>query len=139
MMPDYSRRSIPGLILGVGAGLLARPQGANAQGAEPPSHIKTVLLEASYQYGPTYRFLRELCRRESGFDPTAYNRAGYEGLFQYDRARWSEESRKYGFELWSPYDPWAAAAVTAAVVANYPLWQVHGIWPPSRYCGSPWA
>lgn len=138
-MRNYHRRGVAGLLLGVGAGLLTVPEAADAQVAEPPPHIKTVLLEASYQYGPTYRFLRELCWRESGFYPGAYNRAGYHGLFQYDWSRWNEESPKYGFGDWSPYDPWAAAAVTAAVVANYPLGQVHGIWPPSRYCGSPWA
>ena len=136
---SYTRRTASGLILGLGAGLIARPQAAGAQSPVPPPHMKAVLETASAYHGPTYRFLRELCWRESRFDPTAYNRAGYHGLFQYDWPRWNEESPRYGMEGASPYDPWAAALVTAGAVAHYPLWRVHGIWPPSRFCGSPWT
>lgn len=138
-MHNYHRRGVGGLVLGAGAALLAAPRQTEAQALEPPPDIKAVLLAASATYGPTYRFLRELARRESGFYAGAYNPAGYHGLFQYDWSRWNAESPKHGMEGASPYDPWAAALVTAGVVATYPLWQVHGIWPPSRYCGSPWA
>ena len=49
---------------------------------------------------------------ESGLDPTAYNSAGYHGLFQYDDTTWGA----YGYG--SIWDPVAQARTTAELLAD---------------------
>lgn len=121
----------------VAAAALARPRTAHAQ--EPLPYVDDALRAASHAHGVSYRFLRCLSWYETNWQPWQHNGSLYHGLFQYDWARWNEESPKYGFAGHSPYNAWAAAHVTAGVVANSPLWKVNGIWPPSRRCGSPWS
>ena len=48
---------------------------------------------------------------ESGLNPSAYNAAGYHGLFQYDQTTWAA----YGYG--SIYDPVAQARTTAELLA----------------------
>jgi hypothetical protein len=125
------------LAVALAAGLALLPVKASAQ--EPLPYVDDAMHHASQAHGVSYRFMRCLAWRETNWLPWKSNGTLYHGLYQYDWSRWNHESPKYGFAGYSPYNAWAAAHVTAGVVANYTLAAVNGIWPPSRYCGSPWA
>jgi hypothetical protein len=87
-------------------------------------------------------FLHCLAGRESGHDPSAVNQRGnWHGTFQYLPATWSSQSARYGYRGAGIYDGVAQAHVTAAAIADHRgdvAW-LRGQWPPSAFCGSPWA
>jgi hypothetical protein len=87
-------------------------------------------------------FLHCLAGRESGHDPGAVNQRGnWHGTFQYLPSTWSSQSARYGYRGAGIYDGVAQAHVTAAAIADHRgdvAW-LRGQWPPSAFCGSPWA
>jgi hypothetical protein len=92
--------------------------------------VAEAISHAAQLHGVSERRLFCLAWRESRFQPWAYNAAGYHGAFQFDWPTWAYGSRLAGFEGASPYDVWAAAHVTAFLIARG---EGHR-WPPLRWC-----
>jgi hypothetical protein len=92
--------------------------------------VTEAISVAAAHHGVSEQRLRCLAFRESRFQPWAYNRAGYHGLYQFDWATWTYGSRLAGLVGASPYDPWAAAEVTALLIAR----GEGSRWPPLRWC-----
>lgn len=70
-----------------------------------------VIQEAAAEFGLDPGYLLSVASCESGLDPTAYNPAGYHGLFQFDQTTWAA----YGYG--SIYDPTAQARTAARLIA----------------------
>jgi len=88
--------------------------GGSAQSVE----VADALEHASAEYGVSLGCLRNLAWRESRFTPWVTNASGHRGLFQYADRTWWTMSRWAGFSGASPYDPYAAAMVTAFALSH---------------------
>lgn len=75
------------------------------------SSIEGVIYEAAAEFGLDGAYLVSVAVCESTLNPTAYNPAGYHGLFQFDQSTWSA----YGYG--SIYDPVAQARTAARLIA----------------------
>jgi outer membrane protease len=68
-----------------------------------------------------------VARRESRFDPGAYNRwSCAKGLYQHLCRYWAERADDFGFDNWSPYNARANVFVTIRMVKRYG-WQPWGL------------
>lgn len=92
--------------------------------------VTEAIAVAAARHNVSEQRMRCLAFRESTFQPWAYNRAGYHGLYQFNWSTWVYGSRLAGLEGASPYDPWAASEVTALLIARG---EGHR-WPPLRWC-----
>ena len=92
--------------------------------------VTEAIAVAAAHHGVSEQRLRCLAFLESRFQPWAYNRAGYHGLYQFTWSTWTYGARLAGLEGASPYDPWAAAEVTALLIARGEGFR----WPPLRWC-----
>ncbi len=70
-----------------------------------------VISAAALEFGLDPAYLISVASCESGLNPTAYNPAGYHGLFQFDQTTWAA----YGYG--SIYDPTAQARTAARLIA----------------------
>jgi hypothetical protein len=73
--------------------------------------VEEIILDAAAEYGISGDYLLSVAQCESGYDPGAYNAAGYHGLFQFDFQTWGA----YGYG--SIYDPVAQARTAAKLFA----------------------
>lgn len=73
--------------------------------------ITGVISAAATEFGLDPGYLLSVASCESGLSPTAYNAAGYHGLFQFDQTTWAA----YGYG--SIYDPTAQARTAARLIA----------------------
>lgn len=73
--------------------------------------MTTIIYEAASEFGVAGDYLLSVAQCESGLDPSAYNQAGYHGLFQFDFQTWGA----YGYG--SIYDPVAQARTAAELLA----------------------
>ena len=73
--------------------------------------VAEIIETAALEFGIEPGYLISIAECESGSDPSAYNSAGYHGLFQYDDSTW--EAYGYG----SIWDPVAQARTTAELIA----------------------
>ncbi len=79
--------------------------------ADYSGSITEIIYAAAAEYGLSGSYLLSVASCESGLDPSAYNPAGYHGLFQFDQSTWSA----YGYG--SIYDPTAQARTAARLIA----------------------
>ena len=70
-----------------------------------------VIYAAANEFGLDPDYLLSVAVCESTLNPTAYNPAGYHGLFQFDQTTWAA----YGYG--SIYDPTAQARTAARLIA----------------------
>lgn len=70
-----------------------------------------IIYAAAERHGLSGDYLVSIAECESGLDPTAYNAAGYHGLFQFDQTTWAE------FGDGSITDPAAQAEAAASLIA----------------------
>lgn len=77
--------------------------------------VQAAMESASATYGVPYATLRRLALCESRFRPWVDNEqgSGAMGLYQFMPRTWAWMSHQAGWGGSSPYDPWAAAHVTA--------------------------
>jgi soluble lytic murein transglycosylase-like protein len=73
--------------------------------------IKQIITDAANEFGLAPSYLLSVAECESGFNPRAYNDAGYYGLFQFDRQTW--EAYGYG----DIYNPVAQSRTAARLIA----------------------
>jgi soluble lytic murein transglycosylase-like protein len=71
----------------------------------------SVIFAAASEFGLDPNYLLSVAVCESGLNPSAYNPAGYHGLFQFDQTTWAA----YGYG--SIYDPTAQARTAARLIA----------------------
>jgi hypothetical protein len=74
------------------------------------------IWRASQHYGVSYQWMKNTASCETGgtFDPNAKSKNGlYHGMYQYSWRTWNWMSAQAGWAGYSPYDPEAAAYVTA--------------------------
>ena len=85
--------------------------------ADPPSTTQ-IIYNAAAEFGLSGDYLVGVAICESDLDPSAYNPAGYHGLFQFDYETWSA----YGYG--DIYDPVAQARTAAELLAagHYSRW-----------------
>lgn len=77
------------------------------------------ISQASQNYGVDYNWLRRTAVCESQLDPNAKSKNGlYHGLYQFSWRTWNWMSAQAGWQCYSPYDPEAAANVTAWAFKN---------------------
>ncbi len=74
--------------------------------------VTGVIYGAANEFGLDPAYLLSVATCESGLDPSAYNPAGYHGLFQFDQTTWAA----YGYGD-SIYDPTAQARTAARLIA----------------------
>ena len=74
--------------------------------------IEDIIYAAAEEFGLSGSYLVSVADCESHLNPTAYNSAGYHGLFQFDGQTWSA----YGYG--SVYDPVAQARTAARLIAD---------------------
>jgi soluble lytic murein transglycosylase-like protein len=85
--------------------------------AEPVSEapagnsVVEIIHAAAERHGLDGDYLVSIAECESGLDPSAYNAAGYHGLFQFDQTTWAE------FGAGSITDPVAQAEAAASLIA----------------------
>ncbi len=77
----------------------------------PAGSITEILYAAAAEYGLSGEYLVAVAACESDLNPSAYNAAGFHGLFQFDSSTWATEG--YG----SIYDPVAQARTAARLLA----------------------
>jgi Transglycosylase-like domain len=77
----------------------------------PAGSIEEIIASAATEFGLDPNYLIGVAACESGLDPSAYNEAGYHGLFQFDEQTWGA----YGYG--SIWDPSAQARTTARLIA----------------------
>lgn len=87
----------------------ASPDPIEATAAATTTNL--VIFEAAGEFGLDPDYLLSVAICESGLNPTAYNPAGYHGLFQFDQTTWAA----YGYG--SIYDPAAQARTAARLIA----------------------
>jgi len=75
------------------------------------SSTAEIIATAATEFGLDPDYLLSVASCESGLDPTAYNPAGYHGLFQFDQTTWAA----YGYG--SIYDETAQARTAARLIA----------------------
>jgi hypothetical protein len=88
---------------------------APAIAAPPPvasGSIASIIVAAAAEYGADPNYLLSIASCESGLNPSAYNPAGYYGLFQFAPGTWA--SNGYG----SIWDPVAQARTAARMIAG---------------------
>jgi hypothetical protein len=73
--------------------------------------IESTIYAAAEEFGLSGSYLVGVANCESHLNPSAYNSAGYHGLFQFDQTTWSA----YGYG--SIYDPVAQARTAARLIA----------------------
>lgn len=73
--------------------------------------VSGIIYAAATEFGLDPSYLLSVASCESGLSPTAYNPAGYHGLFQFDQSTWAA----YGYG--SIYDPTAQARTAARLIA----------------------
>ena len=73
--------------------------------------IVEIIYAAAERHGLSGDYLVSVAECESGLDPSAYNAAGYHGLFQFDQTTWAE------FGNGSITDPVAQAEAAASLIA----------------------
>ena len=73
--------------------------------------ITEIIYAAAAEYGLSGSYLLSVASCESGLNPSAYNPAGYHGLFQFDQTTWAA----YGYG--SIYDPVAQSRTAARLLA----------------------
>lgn len=73
--------------------------------------VTGVIYAAANEFGLDPSYLLSVAMCESGLNPTAYNPAGYHGLFQFDQTTWAA----YGYG--SIYDPVAQSRAAARLIA----------------------
>ena len=73
--------------------------------------VTGIIYAAANEFGLDPSYLLSVASCESGLSPTAYNPAGYHGLFQFDQTTWAA----YGYG--SIYDPTAQARTAARLIA----------------------
>ena len=88
--------------------------GALAQSPE----VSAAIRSASLRWGVSESWLLRLSWCESRHQPWARGRAGEQGLFQFLPRTWRWMSAQAGWAGASPYDPVAAAEVTAWALAH---------------------
>lgn len=88
-----------------------RRQAGGSSGSYETGSVTSIIEAAALEFGIEPGYLISIAECESGLDPTAYNSAGYHGLFQYDDTTWSA----YGYG--SIWDPVAQARTTAELLA----------------------
>jgi len=72
------------------------------------------IYEAALTYNINYEWLRRTAVCESQLDPNVTSRNGlYHGLYQFSWRTWYWMSAQAGWQGYSPYNPQAAAHVTA--------------------------
>jgi hypothetical protein len=79
------------------------------------------IYEAAQTYNVSYDWLRRTASCETGgtLDPSITSRNKlYHGLYQFSWRTWNWMSAQAGWEGYSPYDPQAAAHVTAWAFKN---------------------
>ena len=122
---DGSRaHAITGHPRAVGAGVVhakemkAELHTAQAKQAASPSpdpivanSTTGIIYAAAAEFGLDPAYLLSVASCESGLNPTAYNAAGYHGLFQFDQTTWAA----YGYG--SIYDPTAQSRTAARLIA----------------------
>ncbi len=74
--------------------------------------VTATIYDAAEEFGLEGDYLLSVAECESGLNPTAYNSAGYHGLFQFDQTTWAA----YGYG--SIYDPVAQARSAARLLAD---------------------
>lgn len=84
---------------------------AGLEAAYASGSITEIISAAASEFGIDPGYLISIAECESGLDPSAYNAAGYHGLFQYDDTTWGA----YGYG--SIWDPVAQARTTAELLA----------------------
>ena len=96
--------------------------------------VSEAIAVAASRHNVSEQRMRCLAFRESTFQPWAYNRAGYHGLYQFSWQTWNWAAPRAGWPEASPYDPYAAADVAAWLGTqwHYGGWR-H--WPSARLCG----
>lgn len=87
------------------------PTEDEAEVAPPPTTIGGIIYAAAAEFGIDGGYLYSVAVCESGLNTSAYNGAGYHGLFQFDQATWAA----YGYG--SIYDPAAQARTAARLLA----------------------
>ena len=105
---DTEKKKLPHVVV------QARKERRKAGGSEPgygSGSVTSIIEAAALEFGIEPGYLISIAECESGLDPTAYNSAGYHGLFQYDDSTWSS----YGYG--SIWDPVAQARTTAELLA----------------------
>ncbi len=75
------------------------------------SSTTAVIYAAATEFGLDPSYLLSVATCESTLNPTAYNPAGYHGLFQFDQSTWAA----YGYG--SIYDPVAQSRTAARLIA----------------------
>jgi hypothetical protein len=83
------------------------PDKAKAAGGS----VIEIIYTAAERHGLSGDYLVSIAECESGLDPSAYNAAGYHGLFQFDQTTWAE------FGNGSITDPAAQAEAAASLIA----------------------
>lgn len=79
--------------------------------AAPSGSIAEIVYGAAAEFGISGAYLLQIASCESGLNPSAYNPAGYYGLFQFNASTWAA----YGSG--SIYDPIAQARAAAQMIA----------------------
>lgn len=79
--------------------------------ADYSGSISEIIYAAASEYGLSGSYLLSVASCESGLNPSAYNPAGYYGLFQFDQSTWAANG--YG----SIYDPVAQSRTAARLIA----------------------
>lgn len=90
----------------------AAPAPEEAAPPAPSGSIESIIYAAAANHGLSGSYLLSVASCESGLNPSAYNAAGYHGLFQFDQATWAE----YGYG--SIYDPVAQSETAASLIAG---------------------
>ena len=75
------------------------------------SSTTSIIFAAAGEFGLDPNYLVSVATCESGLNTTAYNPAGYHGLFQFDQTTWAA----YGYG--SIYDPTAQSRTAARLIA----------------------
>ena len=103
---------------------------AAVTGAAQAQAVTDHIYQAAYVYNIDADWMIRIARCESRLDPTITSRNGlYHGMYQYDWPTWYELSRQAGYTGWSPYNPEAAAQVTAYALRRGQAYR----WPTCRY------
>jgi len=83
-----------------------------AEPVAPAGSIEEIISSAAIEFGLDPAYLLSVATCESRLVPTAYNAAGYYGLFQFDEQTWAV----YGYG--DIYDPTAQSRTAARLIAS---------------------
>ena len=121
-------------LVAVLASLTPSDSRVEAQSAD----VSRAIDHAADTYGLSRRFMWCLALRESTYRPWVTSAQGDGGLYQFKAGTFASHAPRFGFAGASRYDAWAAAHVAAGVISTQPVATTNRMWPPSRWCGSPW-